>query len=34
MPLFLHPRDNVKLNTNYSAGSYLKERLEEIGLIQ
>ena len=34
MPLFLHPRDNVKLNSDYTAGSYLKERLEEIGLIQ
>ena len=33
MPLFLHPRDNVTLNSSYSAGSYLKERLEEIGLI-
>lgn len=34
MPLFLHPRDNVKLNSSHTAGSYLKERLEEIGLIQ
>ena len=34
MPLFLHPRDDVKLNDSYTAESYLKERLEEIGLIQ
>ena len=32
MPLFLHPRDDVKLNKDYTAGSYLNERLEEIGL--
>lgn len=32
MPLFLHPRDEVVLNENYTAGSYLQERLEEIGL--
>ena len=32
MPLFLHPRDEVVLNKNYTAGSYLQERLEEIGL--
>ena len=34
MPLFLHPRDDVKLNDSYTAESYLKQRLEEIGLIQ
>ena len=34
MPLFLHPRDDVKLNDSYTAESYLKERLEEIGLTQ
>jgi len=34
MPLFLHPKDNVILNSDYTAGSYLEERLEEIGLIQ
>ena len=32
MPLFLHPRDDVILNKDYTAGSYLSERLEEIGL--
>ena len=32
MPLFLHPRDEVVLNKNYTAGSYLQERLQEIGL--
>ena len=32
MPLFLHPIDEVVLNENYTAGSYLQERLEEIGL--
>ena len=32
MPLFLHPRDEVILNKNYTAGTYLQERLEEIGL--
>ena len=32
MPLFLHPRDEVKLSKNYTANTYLKERLLEIGL--
>ena len=32
MPLFLHPRDEVKLSTKHTAGSYLNERLREIGL--
>ena len=32
MPLFLHPRDEVKLSKNYTADTYLKERLLEIGL--
>ena len=32
MPLFLHPRENVKLSEEYTAGSYLLERLQEIGL--
>ena len=32
MPLFLHPRDEVVLSNNHTAGSFLKERLEEIGL--
>ena len=33
MPLFLHPHDHVQLSQTHTAGSYLKERLEEIGLI-
>ena len=32
MPLFLHPRDEVVLSDNYTARSYLDERLQEIGL--
>ena len=32
MPLFLHPRDEVRLSKNYTANTYLKERLLEIGL--
>ena len=32
MPLFLHPRDDVQLSKNYTAKTYLKERLLEIGL--
>ena len=32
MPLFLHPRDDDQLSENYTAGSYLRERLLEIGL--
>ena len=32
MPLFLHPRDEVKLSTKHTAGSYLNKRLREIGL--
>ena len=32
MPLFLHPRDEVELNKEDTAGSYLNERLREIGL--
>ena len=32
MPLFLHPRDDVQLSENYTAASYLRERLLEIGL--
>ncbi len=30
LPLFLHPRPNVKLSERYSAASYLQERLEEL----
>ena len=33
MPLFLHPSDEVILDKEHTAGSYLKERLKEIGLI-
>ena len=33
MPLFLHPHDHVQLSKTHTAGSYLAERLEEIGLI-
>ena len=32
MPLFLHPRNEVILSEKYTAGKYLDERLEEIGL--
>ena len=32
IPLFLHPRDDVKLNGSYTAGQYLHDRLNEIGL--
>ena len=32
MPLFLHPRDNVALAENFTAGEYLNQRLKEIGL--
>ena len=32
MPLFLHPRDDVQLSKEYTAKTYLKERLLEIGL--
>lgn len=32
MPLFLHPRAEVRLSSSHTAGSYLEERLREIGL--
>lgn len=32
MPLFLHPRDEVWLSDTHTAGTYLLERLKEIGL--
>jgi isopenicillin N synthase-like dioxygenase len=32
MPFFLHPRDEVKLSKNYTASSYLQERLKQLGL--
>lgn len=34
MPLFLHPRSDVALSSAHTAGSYLKERLLEIGLLK
>ncbi|MBL7715448.1 MAG: isopenicillin N synthase family oxygenase [Bdellovibrionales bacterium] len=34
MPLFLHPRPDVPLSEEHTAGSYLKERLVEIGLLK
>ena len=33
MPLFLHPREEVTLSDRYPAGSYLNERLRELGLL-
>ena len=33
MPLFLHPHDYIQLSDTHTAGDYLTERLEEIGLI-
>ena len=32
LPLFLHPRDDVVLSERYTAGSYLDERLRELGV--
>jgi isopenicillin N synthase-like dioxygenase len=32
LPLFLHPRPEVKLSERHTAGSYLLERLRELGL--
>lgn len=32
MPLFLHPKPDVVLSKDYTAGSYLQERLRELGL--
>lgn len=34
MPLFLHPRPEVRLSEKHTAGSYLDERLREIGLLK
>ncbi|MBU6374912.1 MAG: hypothetical protein KGQ59_02845 [Bdellovibrionales bacterium] len=34
MPLFLHPRAEVRLSEKHTAGSYLEERLREIGLLK
>lgn len=33
LPLFLHPRPDVVLSDRYTADSYLKERLKELGVI-
>ncbi|NMM43266.1 isopenicillin N synthase family oxygenase [Rhodospirillaceae bacterium KN72] len=32
MPMFLHPRPDVRLDADYTANDYLQERLREIGL--
>ncbi|MBS1959390.1 MAG: isopenicillin N synthase family oxygenase [Bdellovibrionales bacterium] len=34
MPLFLHPRSEVKLSPEVTAGQYLRQRLLEIGLLK
>jgi len=34
MPLFLHPRPEVELADGMTGGGYLKQRLEEIGLLK
>ena len=34
MPLFLHPKAEVKLSGRYTAGSYLRERLQELGVLK
>ncbi len=33
LPLFLHPNPEVELSDKYTAGSYLNERLRELGVI-
>ena len=33
LPLFLHPRPDVVLSNKYTAGSYLTERLRELGVV-
>ena len=33
LPLFLHPRPNVVLSDKYTAGTYLQERLRELGVV-
>nr|WP_136250401.1 2OG-Fe(II) oxygenase family protein [Ningiella ruwaisensis] len=33
LPLFLHPRPDVVLSDNYTAESYLQERLRELGVV-
>ncbi len=34
MPLFIHPRPEVRLSERHTAGTYLEERLREIGLLK
>jgi isopenicillin N synthase-like dioxygenase len=34
MPMFVHPRADVVLSPRYTAGSYLNERLRELGLLK
>lgn len=34
MPFFLHPRSDVRLSATHTAGSYLDQRLVEIGLLK
>ncbi|MEM6987996.1 MAG: 2OG-Fe(II) oxygenase family protein, partial [Pseudomonadota bacterium] len=33
LPLFLHPRPDVRLSERYTADEYLKQRLRELGVI-
>ena len=33
IPMFIHPRPEVRLSERYTAGQYLQQRLREIGLI-
>ena len=33
LPMFIHPRADIKLSNRYTAGSYLRERLIELGHI-
>jgi len=33
LPLFLHPRPEVVLSSRYTAGEYLQQRLEELGVV-
>lgn len=33
IPLFIHPRADVRLSDKYTAGEYLRERLTELGLL-
>ncbi|MCX7122901.1 MAG: isopenicillin N synthase family oxygenase [Gammaproteobacteria bacterium] len=34
MPMFIHPRNDVRLSDRYIADAYLQERLRELGLIK